>query len=477
MFVPQARIKLGNTRPSWFGGPSRKRNLPKRELKWFEFIRMPYLVPNVVGSIIGFTVLCSGALLCYIGYNPQKFFDISANSSINNSTKTSNVTTKIPVETKYTQLKSLAYVGPVLMGIGFFVLMVAVVLYCEIRDKFVQSILPSRNISNTKKGVLYDMVIDEFRKNYFRGIEVPIKKPSKRSNKVASEMPTLYKALSISTPALLITPEVQRKWLNDKKVTPKHKRKRCLSDHETWLKTSSMPNIRPKSFKRIQRRFSKYSKYCGDKNNIPKHYHGNTDDKSAHDSETTEKNSETCFSNPAFRGSPTETIELDDISTDFLLDKTNISEKSRQSEVVIHIDAHETVFDGREFTERRHSCSSNVTSSKKIEESAIPGINDDCSVVSEIHTDRGTGAISKANKKRKSLHKSQDRLDVIGKRGPYKTCIGVFRSESCLHRIRNIVNKHDRDDGDNSSLNSLTLNEEVMKFFEPSSLNNDIPKT
>jgi predicted Rossmann fold nucleotide-binding protein DprA/Smf involved in DNA uptake len=34
-----------------------------------------------------------------------------------------------------------------------------------------------------------------------------------------------------------------------------------MGDNEAWLKTSSMPNIRPKSFKRLQRRFSKHSKF------------------------------------------------------------------------------------------------------------------------------------------------------------------------------------------------------------------------
>lgn len=470
MFVPQARIKLGSSQPGWFGGKSKTQRLSRQKLKWYEFVRMPCLVPNVVGCFVGFIVICSGALLCYIGYNPDKFFNNSS-SFVNRNTTTSNDTTYATITpmVTITEYTPLTYVGPVLMGIGFFVLIVAVVLYCEIRDKFIQNIIPKRNVADLRKRVLYDMVINEFRKNYFRGIEVPLKPKRKLSNKIASEMPTLYKALSISTPAILITPEVQRRWKRETALTPKNKRRRRMGDNETWLKTSSMPNIRPKSFKRLQRRFSKHSKFNPVKLDITKMGLNKNNEEVIDDIESNRDNSDTCFSNPAFRGSPPEPIELDDITTNLQTEQAEIPNKSNVTHVVVHIDSDEIADDARGFTERRHSDISNSLSIerevKQDKITFIPDISSQFDMIPDIYCRDGASKAFGMSKTNKGRHKSFDHLD-IGLKGPYKTCIGVFRSESCLHRIRNIVNKSDHGDGDNSSLDSLTLNDEIMKNFE-----------
>lgn len=491
MFVPQARIKLGHSRPVWCSGPSKKQSIPHRKLKWYEFTRMPYLIPNIVGSILGFIILCSGAVLCYIGYNPgivlnRTVSDFSVNSSHINLTTYPSV---IESSGHYSPLKSLAYVGPVLMGFGFFVLMVAVVLYCEIKDKFVQKIIPKRDITTARKSDIYDMVIEEFRKNYFRGIEVPIKSKGKEDVKAA--LPTLYKALSVSTPAILITPEVQRKWLKETKVTPKHKRRRFLSDHETWLKTSSMPNIRPKSqLSRIQRRLSRYSKLFIDKKDLQENQNSNNDKNDTYDRHNSiserrnserqngvsgTNNSESCFSNPAYRGSPTETIQLSDITTELIHESY---EKTRPADVVVHMDPNES--DSRGITEQRFdntldeqaytNCSKRRNSDvcgKSHMCNTIPGFESPHIVITDcMDTDVETTPLQSPSRC-KVRHNSIGHADISRpKLGPYRTCIGVFRSESCLHRIRNIVNKTEHGDGDNSSLDSLTLNEETMKYFE-----------
>lgn len=492
MFVPQARIKLGHSRPVWCSGP-RKRNLPQRKLKWYEFTRMPFLVPNLIGSILGFTILCSGAVLCYIGYNPEVAFketepDVSVpgNSSQFNWTTHSSIKETIP---HYSPLKSLAYVGPVLMGIGFFVLIVAVVLFCEIKDKFVHKVIPKRDITTTKKSDIYDMVIEEFRKNYFRGIEVPIKP----KDNVKTSLPTLYKALSVSTPAILITPEVQRKWIKDNcsKVTPKHKRRRFLSDHETWLKTSSMPNIRPKSqLNRVQRRLSRYSKLFIDKKDLQESQNQNNDETECNINKTVFErrhsrserrkslseidNAESSYSNPAFRGSPTETIELSDITTEI---PNECWEEKHPVDVVVQMFPDEV--DSRGITEQRcrnligKHVHSNLTERRKSDEcgqtSACSGIPrlvgphiviTDCMDVENESLPLHPMDSNACKIRHNSVDMSRPKL------GPYRTCIGVFRSESCLHRIRSIVNKTEHGDGDNSSLDSLTLNEETMKYFE-----------
>ena len=70
----------------------------------------------------------------------------------------------------------MVYTGPVVTGVGFFGVMMALVLFCAIIDRFLMAILPIKGeIRKIKKNMLYDMIINEFRKNYFRGIEVPVK--------------------------------------------------------------------------------------------------------------------------------------------------------------------------------------------------------------------------------------------------------------------------------------------------------------
>ena len=74
-------------------------------------------------------------------------------------------------------LRIMVYTGPIIMGVGFFGVMMAVGLFCEIKDRYLMAILPTKcEIRKTKKDMMYDMLINEFRKNYFRGIEVPIRK-------------------------------------------------------------------------------------------------------------------------------------------------------------------------------------------------------------------------------------------------------------------------------------------------------------
>ena len=147
-------------------------------------------------------------------------------------------------------LRIMVYTGPIIMGVGFFGIMMAVVLFCEIKDRYLMAILPTKGeIRKIKKDMLYDMIINEFRKNYFRGIEVPIRKEDDKKHG--------FKKWSFSfsgSGGSFIS--FARCHSHDlyKLVKRKHKSKekwknatfpkRSISD--AWMKTSSLPNIKQK---------------------------------------------------------------------------------------------------------------------------------------------------------------------------------------------------------------------------------------
>ncbi|KAK6188419.1 hypothetical protein SNE40_004596 [Patella caerulea] len=239
MFVPHARVRL-------VGLPEharrKRRRVARRRLKCAEILRMPCLLPTFGAIFLGIVVLASGCMMSIMGFYP---------GTISDTFLAQNNTQAVPIEynATYYTLKCLSYLGPMLMGIGLFVIIVAAVLYCEIMDKYV-NIVPDQNSRKIGKDELYKMIMEQFRKNYFRGIEVPLQKPHSvlRSSSVNK---TLFKALSISTPAMLVTPELTSPWkkrhkspLPDRKVKKSVKLK-LMEWEERWLKTSSLPNIRP----------------------------------------------------------------------------------------------------------------------------------------------------------------------------------------------------------------------------------------
>ena len=49
----------------------------------------------------------------------------------------------------------MVYTGPIIMGIGFFGVMMAVVLFCEIKDRYLMAILPTNGeLRKIKKDML-----------------------------------------------------------------------------------------------------------------------------------------------------------------------------------------------------------------------------------------------------------------------------------------------------------------------------------
>ncbi|OWF36055.1 uncharacterized protein LOC110442167 [Mizuhopecten yessoensis] len=513
MFVPRAHVYLERpNKKSWFSGASRpKSSQPKHKVNLVEYVRMPCLIPTFVGTIVGFMIICGGTVLCLMGYNPGKFLGYSAKTTniLNPNISSANITEPtllVSTAPEIPNLKVLTYIGPVFMGIGFFVMMVAVVLYCEIKDKYVTHILPDRDVKQLRKDELYDMIISEFRKNYFRGIEVPLKpKTDLKENPIEKELPTLFKALSISTPALLITPEMQRKWRDRDRVmsisvpisAKQVERVRvvpiAVTRRESWLKTSSLPNIRPKGAIREAMRASKKSKsQFVNHREISKSFQENISNL------TTTKEGPGC-DNPAFRDSPTETIKLTQIGPILSPDSPVFSHGTHLTKVQVHMEASQqdnmqdyNSADARGYTLRRDSiqedpCEQQQDVSDSPDAHIPQGYRcsspDACSVVIDadvspedvvIDCDSKELLLGKPAKHEltrvKSLYNLSEGRDYKvdpGQVGPYKTCIGIFRSESCLDQLRN----HYVDvDDDASSDDSLTLTDDVMKYFDKTDL-------
>ncbi|XP_069127356.1 uncharacterized protein [Argopecten irradians] len=513
MFVPRAHVYLEKpNKKSWFSGASRpKRSKPKHKVNLVEYVRMPCLIPTFIGTIVGFMIICGGTVLCLMGYNPGRFLGYSAKTtnSLNSNLSSANITEPtvfVSTAPDLPNLKVLTYIGPVFMGIGFFVMMVAVVLYCEIKDKYVTHILPDRDVKQLKKDELYDMIISEFRKNYFRGIEVPLKtKSDQNENSIEKKLPTLFKALSISTPALLITPEMQRKWrdrdrnmsisvpISAKQVERVRIVPIARTRRESWLKTSSLPNIRPKSAVREAMRASKKCRSQFVNNSeISKSFQENM-------SHLATLKDDTGCDNPAFRDSPTETIKLTEIGPSHSPDSPVFSHGTHLTKVQVHVEAsHQDNMqdynntDARGYTLRRASMEEDACAQQQ-DVSDLPEVHltktpsrdspDACSIYmapdaapEDVVIDYDTEERLLEDHKRceltrvKSLYnlsEGRDRKPNSEQVGPYKTCIGIFRSESCLDQLRN----HYVDvDDDTRSDDSLTLTDDVMKYFEKSDL-------
>uniref|UniRef100_A0A914ECF8 Uncharacterized protein n=2 Tax=Acrobeloides nanus TaxID=290746 RepID=A0A914ECF8_9BILA len=96
--------------------------------------------------VIGIVVIIIGMGMTIIGYFDKELsMKISYNSTLNENVTTINDTLRYP-------LKSMQYLGPVLMGFGSFLLIIACVITLESRDKHAQIIqYESNELRKTKK--------------------------------------------------------------------------------------------------------------------------------------------------------------------------------------------------------------------------------------------------------------------------------------------------------------------------------------
>nr|KAG5698298.1 hypothetical protein BaRGS_017000 [Batillaria attramentaria] len=212
---------------------------------------MPCLTPTIFVVFLGLLVLAGGAGMCVLGYIPDKVTTLSEDGN-------TTTVTMVPRDARYYATKSLSYTGPILMGCGFFAIIVSCVLYCEIVDRYAV-LMPKKPDKTVKRQDLMEMILGDFKKSYFRGIEVPLRKEEPPTQKREREKETLLKALSISTPVLLMSPDLAPTWRFSHypyrypghrhfALKPRHPKLKQLgqsgsSGHEPWLKTSSLPNI------------------------------------------------------------------------------------------------------------------------------------------------------------------------------------------------------------------------------------------
>ena len=250
VYVTRAHVTIGdsNRKHSKKSGPN------KRPFYFRDTCKTPYCCRTILVIFFGLAMVCGGVVMTIIGYKPALL--LPGYTSINNTTRNASEPTAIPrLLGEPGPLRIMVYIGPVLMGIGVFGVMMAIVLFCEIKDRYLLNILPSKEQERKmQKDMLYDIIIEEFRKNYFRGIEVPLKKPERKKSKrfsfsLSGSGNSLISFARRHSHDFLVWARKKRNAKSADKEDEKWKNatfpKRNTSD--SWMKTSSLPNIKHKS--------------------------------------------------------------------------------------------------------------------------------------------------------------------------------------------------------------------------------------
>ncbi|CAE1302402.1 unnamed protein product [Acanthosepion pharaonis] len=163
MFVPRVRLHYSsNEYPAFSSRRRRPRQKERRPFKLADFIHIPCLLPTLVGTLIGSLISVGGITMSILGYYPET-------SILSQGLR---LPPKPPDPPKNPHLKVLAYIGPPVMAMGAFTVIVSCVMYCEFRDKYLR-VEDDIKIRGLKKDAVYELVVESFRRNYFRGIALP----------------------------------------------------------------------------------------------------------------------------------------------------------------------------------------------------------------------------------------------------------------------------------------------------------------
>ncbi|KAK3580975.1 hypothetical protein CHS0354_007004 [Potamilus streckersoni] len=344
VYVTHAHITLGESRDE-------KRQAARARLRsqvgetynytCNDIYRTPYICRSCLVTTIGMLILLGGGFVTLVGFRPG-FLEDATSQNLSSNSNVSVTTEGIPVDVS--GLNFLTYIGPVLMGIGFFLVMMSVVLFCEIKDRFTTAIGPSTRNKNITKNELYDKLIEEFRKNYFRGIEVPIRRRSSRKKVFPFTGNTNHSEIKIDnreSSQTAISPEI----VNKKRRLPrrtyserspnlrvKRIRKGRLLEPDSWMKTVSLPNIgnRGESYE-MQSMFGAGG--GASKPNIVTHGSCVPKFEIFQISGSKER---VGLDNPAFKGSPTERRKLLSKSPSTSMDNSHSDAGSPQSTVMVH---------------------------------------------------------------------------------------------------------------------------------------------
>ncbi|KAL4236226.1 hypothetical protein ACF0H5_004613 [Mactra antiquata] len=259
VYVTRAHVTIGDAKKKKKHA-RRGPIVPKHVFQFSDLRRTPYCFRTFFVTFLGFVVVAGGVVMTIIGYKPSILLPAyrTSNDTVNNTSEsTSSIaeTSAVPsVLGSPGPLRILVYIGPILMGLGVFSMMVAVVLFCEIKDRYFNNILPKTHPTARKKDKIYDKIISEFRKNYFRGIEVPLKPPQIRRRSKGRFSFSLSRSGSLASFGRRLSHDFQKKFrrpsrdIQTEKITTKPKRSsiRKVLVSDSWMKTSSLPNIRHK---------------------------------------------------------------------------------------------------------------------------------------------------------------------------------------------------------------------------------------
>ncbi|KAL3869773.1 hypothetical protein ACJMK2_042410 [Sinanodonta woodiana] len=303
--------------------------------------RTPYICRSCLATTIGMLILLGGGFVTLVGFRPGFFKDVTS-QNISSSSNVSVTTEGMPVDAN--ELNFLTYIGPVLMGIGFFLVMMSVVLFCEIKDRFTTTIGPSTRNKNITKNELYDKLIEEFRKNYFRGIEVPIRRRSSRKKVFPFTGNINHTELKIDNRESSLT-TISPEFVNKKRRLPrrtysersptlhaKRIRKERLLEPDSWMKTVSLPNIGNRSESYEMQSIFVAGGVPSKRNSVS---HGSSVPK-CEKLETNGSKEPVGLDNPAFKGSPTERRKLLLKSPTRSTDNSHSDPGSPQATVMVH---------------------------------------------------------------------------------------------------------------------------------------------
>ncbi|XP_052777227.1 uncharacterized protein LOC128214673 [Mya arenaria] len=253
VYVTRAHVTIGdaNKKRSAKRGPI----VPKHVFQVSDIRKTPYCARTFFVTFVGMLVVAGGIIMTIIGYKPGILLPWyrSANQTNINVTNVTEPSAVPSVLGEPGPLRVLVYIGPILMGLGVFSMMVSIVLFCEIKDRYFNNIIPKTMPEQRKKEIIYDRIIEEFRKNYFRGIEVPLRPPTRRKSKGRFSF-SLSPTGSIMSFGRRLSHEFQKRKRKQSKESqtekpPSTKTRRSirkLVESDTWMKTSSLPNIRHK---------------------------------------------------------------------------------------------------------------------------------------------------------------------------------------------------------------------------------------
>ena len=138
---------------------------PKRRKKQEFICWLPFMWRPCLGGLVGLLVFLGGVAMSVVGFYSKKL----STSQANNGTHTYDVINN----NKRFHVNNLTYLGPVIMGCGCFVMVVACVVVCEARDRQVrqkiEEMKKKREARRDKKTSLYDTILAHVRRTASTG--------------------------------------------------------------------------------------------------------------------------------------------------------------------------------------------------------------------------------------------------------------------------------------------------------------------